>query len=92
MDKELHRFVLSSSCLLDSPPGACLDIPPAAGDVSWRYDNLELSCFSSNRYRNRQPSNSSNNSQTKGAIVFRERKWPPSFVILLFICQVHLAG
>ena len=34
MDKELHRFVLSSSCLLDSPPGACLDTPPAAGDVS----------------------------------------------------------
>ena len=58
----LAHFVLPH--LLDSPPGARPDTSP--GNVSWRDDNLKLSCFGGDRYRYGRPSNSSNNSQAKG--------------------------
>ena len=44
MDKELYRYALCLPRLPDSPPRP--DTPP--GHVSWRDDDLELSCFSSN--------------------------------------------
>ena len=64
MDKELHRYVLRLPRLLDSSPGVHPDI--SLGNVSWRDDDLELSRFSGDRYRYKQPSNSSKNSQTEG--------------------------
>ena len=72
MDEELHRYVLHSPCLLNNPPGAHPNTSPR--DVIWRDDNLELSRFSSDKYRYRRPSNSYPNLQTKGGHLHFSKK------------------
>ena len=87
MNEELHRYVLRSPRLLDSPPDVCLDTSPS--DVSWRDDDLELSHFSGDRYKYRRPSISSNNSQTKGGHLHLLKKMAScdfySFIIIFYL-------
>ena len=82
MDEELHRYMLRSSRLPDSPPSVHLDTP--LSNVSWTNNDLELSRFSGDS----EGSAARELMQTEGSHLHFSKE--NALLRLLFVCHVFL--